>query len=281
MSTVLQTRYAPYIAPGVEGMISEMVDSEVGTRLCETAAGIPFGKAVGWGAAAKGCVLGGASFLGLSVRDITLALAPVDPLSNTPNPLDAYGRYTNVAFMSRGHMWCKPQALVAPGDALFYDTASGVLGNSASGLAASGWVRFSQQPVAGNTLVINGATLTFVASGATGDQANIGPTLGDTVANAAAAMDASATAGFAALTFRADPASPVGAPSGSDTIYIQANAVGTAGNALAITSGPTGMTKSGATLAGGTAAATAITAGRWVTGGIGGQLAIVSLGIQA
>src|SRR4029077_5613553 len=115
--------------------------------------------------------------------------------------------------------------------------------------------------------------------GATGDQANIGITLSDTIANAVKAMNDSATAGFAALTFAADPPSLGNVP-GGDTILIQTNAVGVAGNALAITSGPPGMTKSGATLAGGTAAATAIPSAKWITGGIGGQLAIVSLGIQ-
>ena len=65
MSTVLQTRYSQYIAPGVEGMISEMTGSEVGTKICETAAGIPFGKAVSWGTIAKGCILGGTKFAGL------------------------------------------------------------------------------------------------------------------------------------------------------------------------------------------------------------------------
>jgi hypothetical protein len=280
---VLQTRYAPYIAPAVEGQIADTADSEVGTRLCETVAGIPFGKAVSWGAGPKSCVLGGATkFVGLSVRDITLVLAPVDPLSTTPNPLDAYGRYTNVSVMSRGHMWVKPQALVVPGDDAYYDGTSGVLGNSATGMAASGWVRFSRQPVAGETLQLGtpNATLTFVASGATGDQVNIGATMGDTIAAAAAVLDGSATAGFSTLTFRADPASVTGAPSGADTIYIQNNAVGTGGNAIPITSGPAGMTKSGAVLSGGTASAVAITAGKWITGAIGGQLAIVSLGIQ-
>ena len=70
---VLQTRYSPGIAYGVEGMISDMTPSSVATRICETAAGIPFGKAVSWGTNAKGCVIGGSSFLGLSVRDITLS----------------------------------------------------------------------------------------------------------------------------------------------------------------------------------------------------------------
>lgn len=276
---VLQTRYAPSIAPAVEGMIADTMPSAVATRLCETAAGIPFGKAVSWGANAKGCALGGSSFLGLSVRDITLIGVPVDPLSTVYNTLDTYGRYTNVAVMTRGHMWCKPQALVAPGDGVWYDSAAGLLGNNVLGLAASGWVRFSAQPVDGNTLVINGATLTFKATGATGDQANIGITLADTIANAVKALTASGTAGFTALSFRADPPS-LGNVNGADTILIQAIAPGVAGNALAITSGPPGMTKSGATLAGGTAAALPIASAKWITAGMGGQLAIVSLGIQ-
>ena len=173
MSTVLQTKYSQYIAPAVEGMIAEMTGSEVGTRLCETAAGIPFGKAVSWGANVKGCVLGGAAFLGLSVRDITLVLTPVDPLSTTPNPLDAYGRYTNVSVMSRGHMWCKPQALVVPGNDVYYDPATGVLGNASAGLMASGWVKFSKQPVDGETLVINGAYDVSLERG--GETASLGP----------------------------------------------------------------------------------------------------------
>ncbi len=276
---VLQTRYTTGIAFGVEGMISDMTPSSVGTRICETVAGIGFGKAVSWGAAAKGCIIGGTKFLGLSVRDITLSLVPVDPLSTVPNTLDVYGRYTNVAVMTRGHMWVKPQALVSPGDDAYYDPVTGLLGNASAGLMASGWVRFSRQPLPNETLVINGATLTFVASGATGDQANIGPTLGDTVVNASNVMDGSATAGFAALTFRPDPISAIGGGgTGADTILIQDNASGAL--TKAITSGPAGMTKSGATLTGGSAAATAIASAKWVTAGIGGQLAIDSLGIQ-
>ena len=278
MSVILQTRYAPSIAPAVEGMIADMTPSTVGTRICETAAGIPFGKAVSWGTGAKSCIIGGAKFVGLSVRDITLVPTPVDPLSSTPNPLDAYGKNTNVAVMTRGHMWVKPQALVAPGDDVFYDPASGVLGNNVGGMMASGWVRFSGQPLDTNQLVINGATLTFKAVGPIGaNEALIGLTLADTVANAVKAMNDSATAGFAALTFAADPP-PLGNVNGADTILIQDNAVGVL--TKAITSGPAGMTKSGANLTGGSAAATAITAAKWLTGAIASQLAIVSLGIQ-
>jgi hypothetical protein len=279
-TTVVQTSYRPQIAYGLEGMISDETGSEVGTRLCETASGITFGKACSQGNRPKGCILGGTNFVGVSVRDITLALVSVDPLSAVDNPLDAYGMWTNVAVLTRGHIWVKPQGLVAPYDPVYYDTASGKFGNSATGLAASGSVTFARNPSNNETLVINGATLTFVTGTPTGDQVKIGDTLGDTVANAAAVMDGSATAGFAALTFRADPPTPVGGGSGADTILIQANAVGVAGNALAITSGPAGMTKSGATLAGGSAAGTAIVGARWLDAGLGGQTARIALGIQ-
>jgi hypothetical protein len=279
MTIVVQDRYRVVIQPGVEGQIAEMTGSEVGTRVCETAGGIPFGKAVGFGTGAKGCVLGGANNFGLSVRDITLVSQSLDPYGTAVNPLDTYGLRTNVAVMSRGHMWVRPQGIVTPGSAVYYDVTTGVLGTSATGMAASGYVRFSQQPVDGNTLVINGATLTFKASGATGDQANIGATLGDTVLNAVNALNASVTAGFSALTYAVDPPSP-GPPNAGDTILIVADAVGVAGNALAITSGPPGMTKSAATLLGGTAAATSIPSAYWVLPAQAGQLAIVSLGIQ-
>ena len=279
-NTVVQTRYAPYIQPGLEGMISEETGYETGTRICETASGIGFGRAVSQGNRAKGCVIGGNAFIGLTVRDITLSLVSPDPLSLIDNALDTYGQWTNVAVMSRGHMWVKPQTLVLPNDPVYYDAASGKLGNSASGLAASGWVTFARMPQNNETLVINGATLTFVTGTPTGDQVKIGDTLGQTIANAATVMEASATAGFAALSFRADPPQGVGSDSGADTILISANAPGVAGNALAITSGPAGMTKSGATLAGGSAAGVLVTGGKWLDAGVGGQLARVTLGIQ-
>lgn len=280
MSVVVQTRYLPQLAPGVEGMISDMSPSSVQTYVNETASGITFGKACSWGAGPKGCVLGGGNFLGLSVRDITLVGQNVDPLSSILNPLDAYGWHTNVAVMSAGHMWVMPQDIVAMGDSVYYDPAVGKLGNAAAGMTASGWVRFAANPSDGQTLVVNGATLTFKASGATGDQANIGATLNDTLNNAANVMSGSGTAGFTGLKFKTDPPQPLGGGGGSDTLLISAAAVGVGGNALAITSGPPGMTKSGATLAGGTAAATLVAGARWRSAAIPGQLAVVSLGIQ-
>ena len=141
---------------------------------------------------------------------------------------------------------------------------------------------FSQQPVDGNTLVINGATLTFKATGAVGDQANIGQTLGDTIVNAVTALNASVTAGFSVITYKASPPSPGGLPqgSGADTILMSVDAPGTAGNALAITSGPPGMTKSAGTMLGGAAAALAASGGRWLDSSMAGLPARVALALQ-
>lgn len=283
MSTVVQRSYRPQIAYGVEGMISDETPSVVGSRNCETAAGIGFGKAVsvGTNARGKGCVLGGSSFIGLSVRDVTLGLAPVDPLSDTPNTLDKYGVNTAVAVMSAGHMWVKPQGNVADGDAVYYDATTGQLGNSASGLAASGFISFTKNPDANETIVVNGVTITFKASGATGDDINIGATLGDTVALLAATLEASSTGGLAACHFRAEPPTPVGGGSGANTLLIDYATVGTAGNSAALdASGTDGATASASTLLGGTASATAITGAKWIDSAIAGQLARVSLGIQ-
>jgi hypothetical protein len=269
-------------------MLADMTERSISTWVNETAAGIPFGAAVGWGVTSdfygrtRGCVLGGSAFIGISIRDITLSLSPVDPYSNTLNPVDAYGLRTNVAVLTRGRIWVTAGSPVNPNDPLFYNTTTGAFANSASGTSATGSVTFSRQPSDGDTLVINGATFTFKTSGATGDQVNIGPTLGDTVAAAAAVLEGSATAGFAALNFTASPASPGGAAqgSGADTILIAAVAPGTAGNALAITTVPPGATKSGATLAGGTASATAVTGGRWLDKNVAGNIARASLSMQ-
>lgn len=279
MTAIVQTSYRPLMAPGLEGMISDMTGYETGTRITATTAGIAFGRAVSAHATLPGrCVLGGPNFIGVSVRDITLVGSPIDPLSETPNPLDAYGIYSNLAFLSRGHIWLKPQDIVNAGEPVYYDEVSGLFGNNAAGLQASGWVKFSGNPAAGSTLVINGATLTFVASGATGDQANIGDSLNQTVVNAVKAMNDSLTAGFAALTFATEPPQPPGGGGGSDTILIVDNTAGAL--TKAITSGPAGMTKSGATLTGGTAAATLVAGAKWLDAAIAGQLARASFGIQ-
>jgi hypothetical protein len=262
-------------------MIADQMPHAVVTRICETAAGIGFGKAVSQGTLSpKGVVLGGTTYVGITCRDITLSLSNLDPNASTPFPLDKYGYKTNMAVMTRGHIWVKAFGNVAANDGVYFDAAAGTLGNSATGQAATGSITFSGQPKDGDTLVINGVTVTFKNSGATGDDVNIGPTLGDTLLAAATKWEASGTAGLAAVHFAADPPLPTGVTvgSGANAIIIDAAAVGTAGNAFALNvAGCSVATASAATLLGGTAAATIVTGAHWIAPVISGQLGLISV----
>jgi hypothetical protein len=284
MTTVLQTTYRPQIAPFLLGLIIDENDAETITRVCNTAAGIGFGLAVSQDTVDKNCVIGGTKFIGLTQRDKTLALAPVDPLSvnPNPNPLDAYGIWTNVSIITRGRIAVRAGATVSAWDPLFYDTSVGLLTNSASGAAATGSIAFTSIPVDGQTVTIQGTTVTFKATAPTGLQVLIGPTLGATLVNLATFCNASADANLVLLSYLADPPTPGGAGqgSGANTLLVAAKAVGTAGNAYTLATNVPGTTLSGATLSGGTAAATAITGGRWYTSALAGQLAVAALGIQ-
>lgn len=287
MSTVVQRSYAPQMRAGLVGMIADQVEYAMHTRIADVAAGsgIPFGVAVSQSPNFdKGCIPGGTKFIGVTARDVTQVGALIDPLGvdGVFNPLDTYGQKVNVAVLSRGHIWVLAGSGAAAGDPVFYNTANGGFANSASGQAAYGSVQFSKIPADGETIVINGVTLTFKASGATSDDVNIGATLGDTLAKAATQWNGSGTAGLAALKFSALPASPGGSGqgSGSDTLWISDKTPGTAGNALAIGAVPAGATKSGATLSGGTAAATAVAGSTWLDSAVAGQPARIALGLQ-
>src|SRR6516165_10641042 len=125
MPTVVQQFYRPTILPGLVGMIADMTGSDVQTRLCETAAGIGFGLACSYGSLSdSGAILGGTNFLGITVRDVTLTRAPIDPLSpnfSENNPVDTYLQRMNMGVMTRGHIWVRAKGAAAPGSALFFD----------------------------------------------------------------------------------------------------------------------------------------------------------------
>src|SRR5260221_403169 len=59
---------------------------------------------------------------------------------------------------------------------------------------ATGFISFTTNPVAATTVTLNGTVCTFVASGATGTQVNIGGTLTITLANLLTMLQASADA---------------------------------------------------------------------------------------
>lgn len=284
MTTVLQTTYRPQIAPFLLGLIIDENDAETLTKVCNTAAGIPFGVAVSQDTVDKNCVIGGSKFIGLTQRDKSLALSAVDPmsLSDTPNPLDAYGQWTNVSIMTRGRIAVRAGNNVSAWDALFYDTTTGLLTNGSTGASASGSITFSSQPLDGTTVTIKGTVVTFKNSGATGLQVNIGPTLGDTIVALAAFLNGSADVNLVAMKYAADPPSPGGSGqgSGANRLLVASTTPGVAGNAYGLVTNVAGATTSGAVLSGGTASGTAITGGRWYTSALAGQLAVVSLGVQ-
>jgi hypothetical protein len=285
MTTVVQTGYRPFIAPGLVGMPADGTPHSDMSRTVETAGGIGFGLAVSQGTQDLGCILGGSSFVGVTVRDITVNQVSIDPLNTTRPAVDVYPQWDTAAVRTRGNIWVLAGSDVAAGAGLFYDTTAGLFSSSASGLAATGNITFTTNPVAGQTLVINGTTVTWEASGATGNQANIGASLGDSLANLVAVLNASADTGLVALKYALDPPnSPVSGGnlgSGGNRILIADKTVGTGGNALTITAGTTtGATASGATLTGGTASATSIPGGFWRTTAVAGQLAVISLGYQ-
>lgn len=280
MTTVVQTNYFPTIRPGFAGMIADMTNASVNTRICETAAGIGFGLAVGQGTGDKGVVLGGASFVGISIKDITMNGVPLDPRSNTLGTLDTYPQNFNMGVMTRGHIWVQPMGIVAAHGNVYYSTSTGQFAGSSSGAAGSGSITFTSNPVATKTVTLNGKTITFVASGATGNQVNIAPTLGDTLVALAAFINGSGDTDIGALTAAAYPLAPGGGGVGANQLLISDKTVGTGGNSFTLATNVTGATVSAATLTGGTASATQITGAEWVTSALPGQLAVVSLGIQ-
>jgi len=129
--------------------------------------------------------------------------------------------------------------------------AISVQGNA---VRAAGTITFSGNLSANDTILINGVTFTAVASGATGNQFNIGASAALTIVAAAAAINASATALVS---------SQVSAAATSATVLtITSLFYGVAGNQCTIAEGVDAgnvMTVSGARLTAGAADATAQT----------------------
>lgn len=112
-------------------------------------------------------------------------------------------------------------------------------------VAASGTITFSGVGQANDTVLINGVTFTAVASGATGDQWNVGASATASAAALAAAINASATALVS---------DNVSASADSGVVTITASKKGTLGNCVTIAEGVDGLTHmavSGARLTGG------------------------------
>lgn len=113
------------------------------------------------------------------------------------------------------------------------------------GLPAEGSFTLPAQPTADTTIVVNGVTFTFKASGATGAQVNLGSTLADTMENLATVLNASVDTAVDDATYRLNAK--------RDTLLIRAVALGTGGNAFTLANGTSNAVRSAATLTGGSA----------------------------
>jgi hypothetical protein len=129
----------------------------------------------------------------------------------------------------------------------------GVTVLAATAKFAGGSLTFTANPVAASTATYNGTVVTFVASGAVGNQVNIGANLAATLQNLQAFMAASSDVQI--VKFKSSVSATVQT--------LSAAALGTGGNALTIATTVVGATASGATLTGGAAGATTPNKPQW------------------
>ena len=104
---------------------------------------------------------------------------------------------------------------------------------------ASGTWTFALNPSAGATITVNGTVFTFVASGAAGNQVDIGVSLAATLTAAAVVLNASVVAGVALATYTEN----------GTVITASYDTVGVAGNAYTLAASVAVV--SGATMTGG------------------------------
>jgi hypothetical protein len=153
----VQTTYSATLQPGLEGQIASMLDDDdVETRLCETAAGIAFGRAVSEGTNARGAVLGGATkFIGITIIDTTLII-------KSGQTVDLYQQRDSMAVLNEGDVWVRPVAAVTHGSPATYDSTTGQLNPVAAGVAIPA-SRYITSASAGQLAVLR---LTATAPGA-------------------------------------------------------------------------------------------------------------------
>jgi hypothetical protein len=121
--------------------------------------------------------------------------------------------------------------------------------DNGDGVAASGTITLSGVGSANDTILVNGVTFTAVASGATGNQWNVGASAAASATNMAAAIAASASALVSGHVTASD--------NGAGVVTISSLYKGVYGNSVTIAKGTdagTVMTVSGARLTGGAAA---------------------------
>lgn len=124
----VQTSYSINQTKALPGGIADLNPKDVVSRLVETSAGIPFGRAVGRGTAENQTVIGSANFIGISIRSLDREA------TNSSGDIQ-YDQYDTCGVMQRGYIWADCPSGCSPGNAVKYVTATGVLN---SGTASAG-----------------------------------------------------------------------------------------------------------------------------------------------
>jgi len=168
-----------------------------------------------------------------------------------PQPLiDLAAGHRNVQYVrgaqkARGLIQFDPEENVEVGDTV---TVNGVVFTAKAAAAyATGTVTYTTNFTADDTVTINGVAFTAKASGASGAEFNIGGSL-------SASLDALVTVLNASVNTSVDDATY--SKSGTTILLITHDTLGTAGNAFTLAASV--GTRSGATLSGGVAAASAV-----------------------
>ena len=244
----LQTSYGNVLQPAVPGMIADMRNRTVLSRVAQigpVAFGVPSFRGTADNTMLTVGATGAGAFEGITVRDPT-----VRPLVTYP---DTFQQYDIVPVLIKGIVWVRVVSPVTPGQAALLDGAGNFTALSGTGYATDA-ITFTTNPAAGQTITLNGTTVTFVASGATGNQVNIGASLSATLTSLLTLLQASADTQIVKFTYN------VTTNSQAPALELTAATAGTGGNALTVASTVAGATVLTPTLTGGDAANTAISA---------------------
>ena len=129
----VQSTYIRYLLPAQNGMLASEVNWAADTKTIETVAGIGFGLAVSQGVADQGVIIGGAAFVGITMRDVTL------PRSEQLT-VDAYARYDNAPVLTMGDIWVNCYASVTPATTVVFEVATGKPGIAGTTITHARWM---------------------------------------------------------------------------------------------------------------------------------------------
>ena len=127
----VQTSYTIKQPVALPGLIYDLGTKNIISRALETAAGADFGVAMSRGSDAdKQTVIGGTSFLGISIRSVEREASGLGSNSNDIR----YGQYETVGIMEMGRIWAICPAGCVPGNAVKYNNTTGILDAGSAGV---------------------------------------------------------------------------------------------------------------------------------------------------